>query len=113
LNRRIVQQDPKAFYLAVILLFHCRCFSRLQQTVKKSSYLKLNFDGKWVAMGRLKIRTSSSDNERMQVFCAQMHVFFIRFGVGPNVKMKKVFFFSSNSAIVRTASYGYTVQNSV
>jgi hypothetical protein len=39
-------QDPKAFHLAVSLLFHCRCFSRLQKTVKKSSYLKLNFDGK-------------------------------------------------------------------
>jgi hypothetical protein len=34
-----VQQDPKAFYLVGSLLFHCRRFSRLQKTVKKSSYL--------------------------------------------------------------------------
>jgi hypothetical protein len=53
-------------------------------------------------MGRLKIRTFTSEIERMQVFCAQMHVF-TPFSVGANVNTKKVFFFSSNSALVRTA----------
>ena len=43
-------------------------------------------------MGRLKIRTSTCDIERMQVFCAQMHVF-TPSGVGANVNTKKCSFF--------------------
>jgi hypothetical protein len=78
--------------LSLLCCFIVVVFLVCKKRRKKSSYLKLNFDEKWVAMGRLKIRTSTCDIERMQVFCAQMHVF-TPSGVGANVNTKKCSFF--------------------
>jgi hypothetical protein len=49
-----------------------------------------------------------NDIERMQVFCAQMHVFLYVSARDQMSIRKKCSFFSSNSALVRTAhTYGY------